>query len=114
MVKGFSVINEAEANAFLEFICFFQDPVDVCNLTSGSSAFSKSSLYIWKFLVLVLLKPSMKDLGHNLASVWNEHNCKVVWSLELPFFGIGMKTDLCQSYGHCDISKFAGILSAAL
>ena len=46
MVKGFSVINEAEANAFLEFICFFQDPVDVCNLTSGSSAFSKSSVNI--------------------------------------------------------------------
>ena len=68
-VKGFSVVNEAEVDAFLEFSCFFQDPVDVCNLISGSSAFSKFSLYIWKFLVLVLLKPSMKDLEHNLTSV---------------------------------------------
>ena len=60
-VKGFSVVNEAEVDVFLEFPCFFHDPVDVGNLTSGSSAFSKSSLDIWKFLIHVLLKPSLKD-----------------------------------------------------
>ena len=67
-VKGFSVVNEAEV-VFLEFSCFFYDPVDVGNLISGSSAISKSSLYIWKFLVHVLLKPSLKDFEHYLASM---------------------------------------------
>ena len=60
-VKGFSVVSEAEVDIFLEFSCFFYDPVDVGNLISGSSAFLKSSLYIWKFLVHVLSKPSLKD-----------------------------------------------------
>jgi len=57
-VKGFSVVNEAEANLFLEFTCFLYDPTDVGNLIFGSSAFSESSLYIWKFSVHVLLKPA--------------------------------------------------------
>ena len=56
IVKGFSIINEAEVDVFLEFSCFFYDPVDVGNLISGSSAFSKSSLNIWKFSVHVLFK----------------------------------------------------------
>ena len=60
-VKGFSVVNEAETDVFMEFSCFFNDPTDVQNLISGSSAFSKSSLYIWKFLVHVLLKPGLED-----------------------------------------------------
>ena len=68
-VKGFSVVNEAEVYAFLEFTGFFCDPSDVGNLISGSSAFSKSSFYIWKFPTDVLLKPSSKDFVHNLASV---------------------------------------------
>ena len=55
-VKGLSVVSEAEVDVFLEFSCFFYDPIDVGNLISGSSAFSKPSLYIWKFLVYVLLK----------------------------------------------------------
>ena len=63
-VKGFSVVNEAEVDVFLEFLCFFYDPMDVGNLISGSSAFSKSSLYIWKFSVLVLLKPNLKNFEH--------------------------------------------------
>ena len=67
-VKGFSLVNEAEI-VFLEFSCFFYDPVDVCNLISGFSAFSKSSLYICKFSVHVLLKPSLKDFEHYLASM---------------------------------------------
>ena len=66
-VKGFSIVNEADI--FLEFPCFFYDPVDVGNLISGSSAFSKSSLYIWKFSVHILLKSSLKDFEHYLASM---------------------------------------------
>ena len=65
---------------FLEFFCFFYDPVDVGSLISGSSAFSKSSLYTWKFSVQVLLKPSLKEFEHYLASMWNELNCIVVCS----------------------------------
>ena len=68
-VKGFSIVNEAEVDIFLEFSCFFYDPADVGNLFSGSSAFSKSSLFIWKFSVHVLLKPSLKDFEHYLASM---------------------------------------------
>ena len=81
-VKGFSIVNEAEVDVFLEFPCLFYDPAYVGNLISDSSAFSKSSLYIWKFLVRVLLKPSLKDFEHNLASTWNECNCVVLWTKE--------------------------------
>ena len=66
---GFSVVNEAEVDVFLEFSCFFYDPVNVDNLISGSSAFSKSSFNIWKFSVLVLLKPGLKNFEHYFASV---------------------------------------------
>ena len=62
-VKGFCVVSEAEADVFLEFSCFLCDPTDVGNLISGFSAFSKTSLYIWKFSVHVLLKPSLKILS---------------------------------------------------
>ena len=68
-VKGLSIVNEAEVDVFLEFFCFFYEPTNFGNLISGSSAFSKSSLYIWKFLVHVLLKSSLKDCEYNLASV---------------------------------------------
>ena len=81
--QGFSVVNEAEVDAFLKFSCFFYDPVDVGSLISGSSAFSKSSLYIWKFSVHVLLMPSLKDFEHYLVSMWDEHAYMVVWT----FFG---------------------------
>ena len=60
-VKGFNIVNEAEVDVFLEFLCFFYDPTDIGDLISGSTAFSKSSLYIWNFSVHVLLKPSSKD-----------------------------------------------------
>ena len=66
-VKG--LISEAEIDAFLEFSCFFYDPTDVDNLISGSSAFSESSLYIWKFSVHVLLKPSLKAFEHYLDNM---------------------------------------------
>ena len=68
-VKGFSVVNKAEVDVFLEFSCFFYDPVDVGNLISGSSAFSKSSFNIWKFSVHVPLMPSLENFEHFFASV---------------------------------------------
>ena len=67
--QGFSIVNEAEVDVFLEFSCFFDDPMDVGNLISGSSAFSKTSLYMWNFSVHILLKPSLKDFEHNLTSM---------------------------------------------
>ena len=68
-VKGFSVVNEAVVDVFLEFSCFLYDPTNAGYLISGSSAFSKSSLYIWKFLVHVLLKPGLKDFELKLPSM---------------------------------------------
>ena len=64
---------------FLEFSCFFCDVVDIGNLISGSSAFSKSNLYIWKFSVHILLKPNLKYFEHSLASTWNECNYTVIF-----------------------------------
>ena len=78
-VKGFSIVNEVEVDVFLEFPCFPCDQTNVGNLIS-SSAFSKPSLYIWKFSVHILLKPSLKNFEHNLASIQDEHNCTMVWT----------------------------------
>ena len=99
--KAFAV-NKAKVDVFLELSCIFNDPTDVGILTSGSSAFSKSSLNIWKFTVRVLLKPGLENSEHHSASLWDECECVLVWI----FFGIafpwvGMKTDLFQSCGHC-------------
>ena len=68
-VKGFGVVNKAEVDVFLELSCFFSDPEDVDNLISGSSAFSKSSLNIWKFMVHILLKHGLENFEHSFASV---------------------------------------------
>ena len=68
-VKGFGVVDKAEVDVFLELSCFFDDPVDVGNLISGSSAFSKSSLNIWKFMVHMLLKPGLENFEHYFANV---------------------------------------------
>ena len=68
-VKGFGVVNKAEVDVFLELSCFFDDPADVGNLISGSSAFSKSSSNIWKFTVHILLKPGLKKFEHYFASM---------------------------------------------
>ena len=118
-VKGFGIVIKAEIDIFLELSCFLNGPSDIGNLISGSSAFSKTNLNIRKFTVHVLLKPSVCLLYRNV--------CLVLWpiffligsfilvelrcisclcilynnSLSLPFFGIGMKTDLFQSCGHC-------------
>ena len=97
IVKGYGIVNKAEIDVFLEFSSFSHDPVNVGNLISGSSAFSKTILNIRKFTVHVLLKPGMKNFDHYFTSMWDECNCAVVWA----FFGIGMKTDLFQSCGHC-------------
>ena len=68
-VKGFGIVNKAKIDVFLELSCFFDDPADVGNLISGSSAFSKTSLNIWKFTVRILLKPGLENFKHYFASV---------------------------------------------
>ena len=94
---------------------FFYNPMNVDNLFSSSSAFSKSSLYIWNFSVHLLLKTSLKDFEDYLASMWNEHDCMVYWT----FFGITLLWDWNEN-GFFPVlwpllfSKFAGTLSAGL
>ena len=82
-VKGFGIVNEAEVDVFLGF---FDDPTDAGNLTSGSSAFFKSSLNIWKFSVHALLKPSLENFEHYFDRLWNECNFVEAWT----FFGIAL------------------------
>ena len=88
-VKGFGVVSKAEVDVFLELSCFSDDPMGVGNLISGSTAFSKSSLKIWKFTVHILLKPGLENFEHDFISVWDECNCAVVWA----FFGIAFLWD---------------------
>ena len=87
--KAIGLINKAEVNVFLEFPCFFYDPMDVGNLISGSSSFYKSSLNIWKFQVHILLKPCLENFEHYSAGVWDECSCVEVWT----FFGIALLWD---------------------
>ena len=68
-VKDFGIVNEAEVDVFLELFCFFDDPMEVGNLISGSSAFSKTSLNIWKFVVHILLKPGLENIEHYFISM---------------------------------------------
>ena len=68
-VKGFGIVNETKVDVFLELSCFLHDPTNICNLISGFSASLKASVYIWKFLVHVPLKPSLKDFERNLANM---------------------------------------------
>ena len=104
-VKGFSVVTETEVDVFLEFPCFLCDPVNFDNLISGSSAFSKSILYIWKFSVHVLVTLQACEISAIVRQF--EH------SLALPSFGTGMKT-VSNSAATAEFSKLADILSAAL
>ena len=113
-VKGFSIINKAEVYVFLALSCFFDDPTDVGNLISGSSAFSKSSLNIWKFSVHILLKTSLKDFEQHFASTWDEWqifchfwNCTQVlhfrlfcwlWGLLHFFWGIPAHSTGCNGH----------------
>ena len=80
-VKGFGIVNKAEIDVFLEVSCFSDDPTDVGNLIFGSSAFPKSSLNIWKFTVHILLKSGLENFEHDFASMWDECNCAVFWTL---------------------------------
>ena len=101
-VKAFTIVNKAKVDDFLELYCFFDDPMDVVNLISGSSAFSKSSVksgiwrltycwsLAWRILSIILLACEMSAIVRLF-----------VQSLALPFFGTGMKSDLFQSCGHC-------------
>ena len=91
-VKGFSVVNEAEV--FSGILLLFDDPTDVVNLISGSSAFSKFSLNIWKFTVHILLKPGLENFEHYFTSMWNECNYAVVWTL----FGIALLRDWNENW----------------
>ena len=100
-IKGFSVVNKTEVDDFLELSCFCNDPRDVLSLISGSSAFSNSSLNIWKFFIHVMLKPDLESFDHSFSRMWDECSCVFEDSLALPFFGIVMKTDFFQSCGHC-------------
>ena len=83
-VKGFSVVSEREIDVFLKFPCFLYNPANVGNLISSFSSFPKPNLDIWKFLVHIMLKPSMKDFKHDLTSIEEECNCLMVNT----FFGI--------------------------
>ena len=79
---------------FWNSLAFFDDPVDVGNLISGSSAFSKSTLNIWKFMVHVLLEPGLENFEHYFASMWDERNCVVVWA----FFGMTFLWDWNENW----------------
>ena len=100
-VKGFGIVF---IDVFLELSCFFDDPENVGNLISGSSAFSKTSLNIWKFTVNVLLKPGLENFEYYFTSVWDECNCAVVWA----FFGTAF---LCDWNENCPFPVLWPLLS---
>ena len=109
-VKGFGIVNKTEIDVFLELSCFFSDPADVGNLISGSSAFSKTSLNIWKFTVHVLLKPGLKNFEHYFTSVWHECNGVVVWA----FFIIAFLWDCTENWPFpvlCPLLSFPNLLA---
>ena len=93
-VKGFGIVNKEEIEVFLELSCFFDDPVVVGNLISGSSACSKTNLNIWEFMVHILLKPGLENFEYYFTSVWDECNCAVVWA----FFGISFLWDWNENW----------------
>ena len=115
VIHTVTIVNKAEIDVFLELSCFFHDLADVGNLVSGSSAFPKSSLNIWKFTVHILLKPGLENFEHYFTRVWDECNCVVVGA----FFGIAFLWDwnemtFSSPVAIAEFSIFAGILSAAL
>ena len=112
-IQGLGIVNKAKVDFFWNS-CFFDDPADIGNLISGSSAFSKFDLNIWIFMVHVLLKSGLENFEHYFASVWNEWNCVAVWT----FFGIAFLWDWNENsfsspVATVEFSKFVGILSAA-
>ena len=113
-VKGFGVVNKAEVDVFLELSCFFDNSTDVGDLISGSSAFSKSSLNIWNFMVHVLLKPGLENFEH----YWHVRWVQLCSSLSLLWLclslGLEWKLTFSSPVATPEFSKFAGIFSAAL
>ena len=93
-VKCFGIVNKAKVDAFLELSSFFYESTDVGNLISGSTAFSKSSLNIWKFTVHIVLKPGSENFEHYFTSVWDECSCAVVWT----FFDIAFLWDWNENW----------------
>ena len=93
-VKGFGIVNKAEIDVCLELFCFFDNPADVGNLMSGSSALSKTGLNIWKFMVHELLKAGLENFEHYFTSMWDECNSAVVWA----FFGIAFLWDWNENW----------------
>ena len=101
-VKGFGIVNKTEIDVFLEVSCFLDDPADAGNLISGFSAFSKTSLNIWKFTVHIMLKPGLENFEYYFTSVWDECKCAVVWAFfVIAFLWDWNETDLFQSWGQC-------------
>ena len=115
-IRGFGIVNKSKIDVFLELSWFFDDPADVGNLISCSSAFSKTSLNIWEFTVHILLKPGLENFEHYFTSVWDEYNCAVVGT----FFGIALLWDWNEKWtfsspvATAEFSRFAGMLNAAL
>ena len=112
--KGFGVVNKAELDVFLEFSCFFYDSTDVGNLISGSSAFLKFSLNIWKFLVHILLKPGLENFEHYFANMWVQlcSSLNILW--HCLSLGLEWKRTFSSPVATAEFSKFAGISSAAI
>ena len=122
-VKGCGIVNKAEIDVFLELSGFFDDPADVGNLISGSSAFSKTSLNIWNFMVHILLKPGLENCEHyftRILSITSLHlrwvqlwgSLSILW--HLLSLGLEWKMGFSSPVATAKFSKFAGILSAAL
>ena len=116
-VKGFGIVNKAEIDVFLELSCFFNDPTDVGNLISCSSAFSKCSLNIWKFTVHVFLKLGLENFEHYFTSVWDECNCAVsrlsiLW--HCLSLGLEWKLTFSSPVATAEFSKFVSILRVTL
>ena len=111
-VKGLGIVNKGEINVFVELSCFFDDPTDVGNLISGSSAFSKSSLNIWKFTVHILLKSGLDNSEHLFTSMWDECFCAFFSSLSILWHCLSLKLKWKPTFSSpvatAEFSKFAG------
>ena len=113
-VKGFSIVNKAEIDVFLQLSCFFDDPMNVGNLISGSSAISKSSLNKWKFTVHILLKPGLENFEHLYCVRWMQlcGSLSILW--HCVSLGLEWKLTFSGPVATAEFSKFAGLSSAAL
>ena len=114
-VKGFGIVNKTEVDVLLELSCFFNDPVDAGNLISGSSAFSKTSLNIWKFMVHILLKSGLENFEYYFTRGWWVQLCSslsILW--HCLSLGLEWKLTFSSPVATAEFSKFAGMLSAAL